>query len=102
MEALAKLQRPEEALAVLRARGAPAGASAGPVAGAEGRFSGSCAEAETALQIRLDCGLVTEAFLEVLPSRACLLVFRSPGCVQQQGGLRNVTQAILGMRMCWN
>ena len=82
MEALARLGRPEEALAVLRARGAPAGASAGtrvgtldlsadggagPAAGAQGRWPGSCAEAETALQIRLDCGLVTEAFLEVWP-----------------------------------
>ncbi|KAK9824980.1 hypothetical protein WJX81_002675 [Elliptochloris bilobata] len=42
VEALAKLGRPEEALAVLRA----------------------LEEAETALQIRLDCGLITEAFLE--------------------------------------
>jgi len=76
VEALAALGRPEAALSVLRARGAgPAGRETGPgggeAAGAGGARGGPepLAEAETALAIRLSCGLVTEGFLEVTTPR---------------------------------
>jgi hypothetical protein len=72
VEALAALGRPEAALSVLRARGAglagremcPGGAEDAGAGGARGGPE-PLAEAETALAIRLSCGLVTEGFLEV-------------------------------------